>query len=88
MLMRDSHYCRAITTSTSRIHHSTHTGRTSRQTRRPHCGGGPSIILSTGGLRWIEGEDSMRRSGRDDSAGKEVGRQDKARWRESDVTLS
>ncbi|GFN97165.1 hypothetical protein PoB_002367100 [Plakobranchus ocellatus] len=41
MLMGDSHYCRAVTTSTSRTHPSLHTGRTSRQTRRPHCGGGP-----------------------------------------------
>ncbi|GFO32995.1 hypothetical protein PoB_005950000 [Plakobranchus ocellatus] len=41
MLMSDSHYCLAITTSTSRIHPFPHTGRTSRQTRRPHCGGGP-----------------------------------------------
>ncbi|GFO23033.1 hypothetical protein PoB_004953800 [Plakobranchus ocellatus] len=41
MLKSDSHYCRAVTTSTSRIHPSPHTGRTSRQTRRPHCGGGP-----------------------------------------------
>ncbi|GFO20616.1 histone-lysine N-methyltransferase SETMAR [Plakobranchus ocellatus] len=38
MLMSDSHYCRVVTTSTSRIHPSPHTGRTSRQTRRPHCG--------------------------------------------------
>ncbi|GFO10264.1 hypothetical protein PoB_003676900 [Plakobranchus ocellatus] len=30
MLMSDSHYCRAVTTSTSRIHPSPHTGRTSR----------------------------------------------------------
>ncbi|GFO29331.1 hypothetical protein PoB_005583600 [Plakobranchus ocellatus] len=35
-------------------------------------GMGLSIIPSTGGLRWIEVEDSVRRSGRDDSAGKEV----------------
>ncbi|GFO24491.1 hypothetical protein PoB_005099600 [Plakobranchus ocellatus] len=41
MLMSDSHYCRAVTTSTSRIHPSPYTGRTSRQTRRPHCGGAP-----------------------------------------------
>ncbi|GFN81142.1 hypothetical protein PoB_000764800 [Plakobranchus ocellatus] len=41
MLMSDSHYCRAVTTSTSRFHPSPHTGRTSLQTRRPHCGGGP-----------------------------------------------
>ncbi|GFO27936.1 hypothetical protein PoB_005444100 [Plakobranchus ocellatus] len=33
-----------------------------------NLGVGLSIILSTGGLRWIELEDSMRRSGRDDSA--------------------
>ncbi|GFN87471.1 hypothetical protein PoB_001397700 [Plakobranchus ocellatus] len=41
MLVSDSHYCRAITTATPRIHPSPHTDRTSRQTRRPHCGGGP-----------------------------------------------
>ncbi|GFO46966.1 hypothetical protein PoB_007347100 [Plakobranchus ocellatus] len=41
MLVSDSHYCRAVTTSTSRIHASPHTGRTSQQTRLPHCGGGP-----------------------------------------------
>ncbi|GFO32010.1 hypothetical protein PoB_005851500 [Plakobranchus ocellatus] len=41
----------------------------------PH---GLSIIPSTGGLRWIEVADSMRRSGRDDSAGKEVGIEDKS----------
>ncbi|GFN93822.1 hypothetical protein PoB_002032800 [Plakobranchus ocellatus] len=40
MLMSDRHYCRAVTTSISRIHPSLHTGRTSRQKRRPHCGGG------------------------------------------------
>ncbi|GFO04564.1 hypothetical protein PoB_003106900 [Plakobranchus ocellatus] len=40
-LMSDSHYCGAVTTSTSRIHPWIHTGRTSRQTRHPHCGGGP-----------------------------------------------
>ncbi|GFN94474.1 hypothetical protein PoB_002098000 [Plakobranchus ocellatus] len=70
MLMSDSHYCRAVTTSTSRIHPSPHTGRTSRQTRRPHCGD------ST----WEEkeAEDSRRRSRRDDSAGKEVGIEDKS----------
>ncbi|GFO31433.1 hypothetical protein PoB_005793800 [Plakobranchus ocellatus] len=41
MLVGDNHYCRAVITSTSRIHPFPHTGRTSRQTRRPHCGGGP-----------------------------------------------
>ncbi|GFO13718.1 hypothetical protein PoB_004022300 [Plakobranchus ocellatus] len=41
MLMSDSHYCGAVTTSTSRIHPSPHMGHTSRQTRLPHCGGGP-----------------------------------------------
>ncbi|GFO07597.1 hypothetical protein PoB_003410200 [Plakobranchus ocellatus] len=41
MSVSDSHYCRAVTTSTSRIHPSTYTGRTSRQTSRPRCGGGP-----------------------------------------------
>ncbi|GFN90638.1 hypothetical protein PoB_001714400 [Plakobranchus ocellatus] len=40
MLMSDSHYCRTVTISISRIHTSPHTGRTSRQTRRPHCEGG------------------------------------------------
>ncbi|GFN87514.1 hypothetical protein PoB_001402000 [Plakobranchus ocellatus] len=80
MLMSDSHYCRAVTTSTSRIHPSPHSGRTSRQTRRPH-----SIIPSTGGLRWVEVQDSMRRSGWDDSAGKEVRIENRARWRERDV---
>ncbi|GFO04560.1 hypothetical protein PoB_003106500 [Plakobranchus ocellatus] len=70
MLMSDSHYCRAVTTSTSRIHPSPHTGRTSWQTRRPHCGD------ST----WEEKEveDSRRRSRRDDSAGKQVGTEDKS----------
>ncbi|GFO19557.1 hypothetical protein PoB_004606200 [Plakobranchus ocellatus] len=34
MLVSDSHYCRAITTSTSRIHSFPYTCRTSRQTRR------------------------------------------------------
>ncbi|GFN88410.1 hypothetical protein PoB_001491600 [Plakobranchus ocellatus] len=47
-------------------------------------GVGLSIIPSTGGLRWIEVEDSVR-SGWDDSAGKEVRIEDKARWRERDV---
>ncbi|GFO50068.1 hypothetical protein PoB_007657300 [Plakobranchus ocellatus] len=46
---------------------------------------GLSIIPSTGGLRWVEVEDSMRRSGRDDSTGKEETIEDKARWREGDV---
>ncbi|GFO05667.1 hypothetical protein PoB_003217200 [Plakobranchus ocellatus] len=41
MLMSDNHYCRAITTSTSRIHPFPHTSHTSRQTRHPHSGGGP-----------------------------------------------
>ncbi|GFN92305.1 hypothetical protein PoB_001881100 [Plakobranchus ocellatus] len=70
MLMSDSHYCRAVTTSTYRIHPSPHTGRTSRQTRRPHCRD------ST----WEEKEveDSRRRSRRDDSAGKQVGIEDKS----------
>ncbi|GFN74896.1 hypothetical protein PoB_000140200 [Plakobranchus ocellatus] len=70
MLMSDSHYCRAVTTSTSRIHPFPHTGRTSRQTRRPHCGD------ST----WEEKEveDSRRTSRRNDSAGKEVGIEDKS----------
>ncbi|GFO13722.1 hypothetical protein PoB_004022700 [Plakobranchus ocellatus] len=68
-------------TSGCGIHPSPHTGRTSRQT----VGVGLSIIPNTGGLRWIELEDSMRRSGRDYSAGKEVRIEDKARWRERDV---
>ncbi|GFO00789.1 hypothetical protein PoB_002729400 [Plakobranchus ocellatus] len=70
MLMSDSHYCRAVTTSTSGIHPSPHTGRTSRQTRRPHCRD------ST----WEEKEveDSRRRSRQDDSAGKQVGIEDKS----------
>ncbi|GFN94147.1 hypothetical protein PoB_002065300 [Plakobranchus ocellatus] len=53
MLMSDSHYCRAVTTSTPRTHLSPYTGRTSRQTRRPHCGGGP-FYFQHGELRWIE----------------------------------
>ncbi|GFO31664.1 hypothetical protein PoB_005816900 [Plakobranchus ocellatus] len=78
MLMSDSHYCRADTTSASRIHPSPHTGRTSRQTRHPQCGGGP--------LNYSQHRrNSMRRNGRDDSAGKEVRIEDKARWRERDV---
>ncbi|GFN82300.1 hypothetical protein PoB_000880600 [Plakobranchus ocellatus] len=88
MLMSDSHYCRAVTTSTSRIHPSPHTGHTSRQTRRPHCGMGLSIIPSTGGLRWVEVEDSMRRSGWDDSAGKEVRIEDRASPQQGDLRLS
>ncbi|GFN78708.1 hypothetical protein PoB_000521400 [Plakobranchus ocellatus] len=36
MLMSDSHYCRAITTSTSRTNPSFHTSRTSQQTRHPY----------------------------------------------------
>ncbi|GFO14858.1 hypothetical protein PoB_004136300 [Plakobranchus ocellatus] len=82
MLMSDSHYCRAITTSTSRIHPSPHTGRTSRQTRRPHCGGGPLNYSqhrrATTTWEEKEVEDSRRRSRRDDSAGKEVGIEDKS----------
>ncbi|GFO32067.1 hypothetical protein PoB_005857200 [Plakobranchus ocellatus] len=78
MLMSVSHYCRAVTTSTPKIHPSPHTGRTSRQTRRPHCGVGLSIIPSTEGLRWIEIVDSRRRSRRDVSAGKEVEIEDKS----------
>ncbi|GFO13702.1 hypothetical protein PoB_004020700 [Plakobranchus ocellatus] len=70
MLMSDSHYCRAVTTSTSRIHPYPQTGRTSRQTRRPHCGD------ST--WEGKEVEDSRRRSRRDDSAGKEMGIEDKS----------
>ncbi|GFO13175.1 hypothetical protein PoB_003968000 [Plakobranchus ocellatus] len=68
--MGDSHYCRAVTTSTSRTHPSLHTGRTSRQTRRPHCGD------STWEEKEIE--DSKRRSRRDDSAEKDVGIKDKS----------
>ncbi|GFO08910.1 hypothetical protein PoB_003541500 [Plakobranchus ocellatus] len=98
MLMSDSHYCRAVTTSTSRIHPSPHTGRTSRQTRRPHCGGGPlnysqhrraTSSLTTRTVRWVDSipdstweekevEESRRRSRREDSAGKEVGVEDKS----------
>ncbi|GFN94350.1 hypothetical protein PoB_002085600 [Plakobranchus ocellatus] len=74
MLMSDRHYCRAITTSTFRIHPSPH-GKQGAHT----VGVGLSIIPSTGGLRWIEVEDSRRRSRRDDSAGKEVVIEDKAR---------
>ncbi|GFO18509.1 hypothetical protein PoB_004501400 [Plakobranchus ocellatus] len=39
MLMSDSHRCWAVTTTTSRIQPFPHTGRTSRQTRRPHYRG-------------------------------------------------
>ncbi|GFO29438.1 hypothetical protein PoB_005594300 [Plakobranchus ocellatus] len=41
MFMSASHYCRAVTTSTSRIHPFPHRGCNSRQTRRPHYTGGP-----------------------------------------------
>ncbi|GFN87447.1 hypothetical protein PoB_001395300 [Plakobranchus ocellatus] len=88
MLMSDSHYCRAVTTSTSRIHPSPHTGRTSRQTRRPHCGGGPLNYSQHRRATWVnsipdsiweekEVEDIRRRSRREDSGGKEVGLEDK-----------
>ncbi|GFO13707.1 hypothetical protein PoB_004021200 [Plakobranchus ocellatus] len=43
-------------------------------------GVGLSIISSTKELQWIEVGDSKRRSERDNSAGKEVGIEDKARW--------
>ncbi|GFO40681.1 hypothetical protein PoB_006718600 [Plakobranchus ocellatus] len=70
-MLSDSHYCRAVTISTSRIHPSPHT-RTSRQTRRPHCGGGPLNYSQHRRATVVEVEDSVRRSGRDDSAGKEA----------------
>ncbi|GFO26997.1 hypothetical protein PoB_005350200 [Plakobranchus ocellatus] len=70
MLVSDSRYCRAVTTSTCRIHNSPHTGRTSRQTRRPHC--------ADSTWKEKEVEDSRRRSRWDDSAGKEVGIEDKS----------
>ncbi|GFO40679.1 hypothetical protein PoB_006718400 [Plakobranchus ocellatus] len=41
MLMSDSHYCLAVTTSIPNIHPFPHMGRTSRQTRRLHCWDGP-----------------------------------------------
>ncbi|GFO01353.1 hypothetical protein PoB_002785800 [Plakobranchus ocellatus] len=64
MLMSGGHYCRAFTTSTTRIRPSPHTGRTSRKTRRPHNGRWASqlIIFSTGELRWIEVGDSRGRN--------------------------
>ncbi|GFN93838.1 hypothetical protein PoB_002034400 [Plakobranchus ocellatus] len=62
-----------------------HTGRTSRQTRRPHCVLGFSIISITGELEWIEVGDSRRRSRQDDSEGRKMGIEDKARWRKGDV---
>ncbi|GFO36307.1 hypothetical protein PoB_006281200 [Plakobranchus ocellatus] len=85
MLMSDSHYCRAVITSTSKILPSPIRVATHSKQGAHTVGVGLSIILSTRGLRWIEVENSMRRSRRDDSAGKEVGIKHKARWRESDV---
>ncbi|GFN97256.1 hypothetical protein PoB_002376200 [Plakobranchus ocellatus] len=87
MLMSDSHYCRAVTTSTSKILPFPHTVAPHGKQGAHTVGVGLSIILSTGGLRWIEVgnnstweekevEDSRRRSRRDDSAGKEVGIED------------
>ncbi|GFN74633.1 hypothetical protein PoB_000113900 [Plakobranchus ocellatus] len=78
MLMSDSHYGRTVTTSTPRIHPSPHKGCTSQQKRRPYCRVGLSILFSTGGYRRVEG-DSRRRSRQDDSAGKEVDGEDKAK---------
>ncbi|GFN92592.1 hypothetical protein PoB_001909800 [Plakobranchus ocellatus] len=56
------------------------------------------VALTTRTVRWVnsipdstweekEVEDSRRRSGRGDSAGKEVGIEDKARWRKRSVAL-
>ncbi|GFO08869.1 hypothetical protein PoB_003537400 [Plakobranchus ocellatus] len=47
MLISDSHYCRAVTTSTSRIHPSPHTGRTSRQNKAPTLWGWASQLFPT-----------------------------------------
>ncbi|GFO25210.1 hypothetical protein PoB_005171500 [Plakobranchus ocellatus] len=85
MLMSDSYYCRAITTSTSRIIPSPIRVAPHGKQGAHTVGVGLSIIPSTGGLRWIEVVDSRRRSKRDDGAGKEVRIEDKARWRERDV---
>ncbi|GFN81307.1 hypothetical protein PoB_000781300 [Plakobranchus ocellatus] len=83
MLMSNRHYCRAVTTSTPRIHPSpiwvAPYGKQGAHTV------GLSIISGTSGLRWIEVVDSRRRSKQDNSTGKEVRREDKARWRESYV---
>ncbi|GFO29679.1 hypothetical protein PoB_005618400 [Plakobranchus ocellatus] len=57
MLMSDSHYCRAVITSTSRIHPSPHTDSTWEEK---------------------EGDDNRRRGRREDSAGEEVGIEDKS----------
>ncbi|GFN81870.1 hypothetical protein PoB_000837600 [Plakobranchus ocellatus] len=59
--LSDSHYCRAVTTSTSTIHPFPHTGRTSRQTRRLHCRDGPLNYFQH---RRIEAGDRKRRSRR------------------------
>ncbi|GFN90353.1 hypothetical protein PoB_001685900 [Plakobranchus ocellatus] len=83
--MRDSHYCQTVTTSTSMIHPSPIRFSPHGKQDAHIAGVGFSIIPSTEGLRWIEVEDSMRRSGLEDSAGKEVRIEDKARWRERDV---
>ncbi|GFO02028.1 hypothetical protein PoB_002853300 [Plakobranchus ocellatus] len=88
MFMRDSHYCRTVTTSTSRIYPSPHAGRISRQPRRPHCGGASlnyfQHLRATVDSTWEENEveDSRRPSRRYDSAGKEVGIEDKEREKE------
>ncbi|GFN87430.1 hypothetical protein PoB_001393600 [Plakobranchus ocellatus] len=85
MLVSDSPYCRAVTISSSRIHPSPHTGRTSGK-QGAHTVGSP---LTTSTVLWVhsipdstweekEVEDGRRRSGRDESAGKEVGIEDKS----------
>ncbi|GFO41830.1 hypothetical protein PoB_006833500 [Plakobranchus ocellatus] len=53
------------------------------------CQGYPGAILPEKDSTWEEKEieDSRRRSRRGDSAGKEVGIEDKARWRKRDVAL-
>ncbi|GFO36063.1 hypothetical protein PoB_006256800 [Plakobranchus ocellatus] len=80
MSMSDSHYCRAVITSTSRIHPFSHTGRTSRPTRL--WGWASQLFPAPEGYdsTWEEKEveDSRRRSRRDNSAGKEVGIEDKS----------
>ncbi|GFN74256.1 hypothetical protein PoB_000076200 [Plakobranchus ocellatus] len=77
--MSDSHDCWAVTTSTSRIQPSPVTGRTSRQTMRPHCGSGPLNYLQHRKEWWMEVGDSRERSREDDSAGNEAGRGDKSK---------
>ncbi|GFO34110.1 hypothetical protein PoB_006061500 [Plakobranchus ocellatus] len=53
MLISDSHYCRAVTTSTSRIHPSPIRVAPHGKQGAHTVGVGLSIIPSTGGLRWI-----------------------------------